>query len=112
MNFAALVAIAAITVTQMLRARDNTSGQAFSDTFDPDEKPLLLALCNDYGGQTPTTGQKNRDPPDPLAFSTWVIARPGGWAGYCSKLGPATLSCGLRRYNEIKYGAGKSAGTL
>lgn len=33
MNFAALAAIAAVTVTQMLRARDNPSGQVLADAF-------------------------------------------------------------------------------
>jgi hypothetical protein len=42
----------------MLRARDNPSGQAISDAFDPDDKPLLLALCKDYEGETPTARQK------------------------------------------------------
>lgn len=42
----------------MLRARDNPSGQALSDAFDPDNKPLLLAFCKDYEGETPTARQK------------------------------------------------------
>lgn len=109
MNFAALAAIAAVTVTQMLRARDNPSGQALGDAFDPDDQPLLLALCKDYEGETPTTRQKNPHPPDTLAFATWVIARLGAWTGYYSKPSPATLSRGLRRYHEIKYGARISA---
>ncbi len=55
MNFAALAAIAAVTVTQMVRARDNPSGQLLADAFDPDDKPLLMAICGDYEGETPTT---------------------------------------------------------
>ncbi|PWL16596.1 hypothetical protein DKP76_16640 [Falsochrobactrum shanghaiense] len=55
MNFAALVAIAAVTVTQILRARDNPSGQVLADTFDPDERPLLLAICKGYEGEVPTS---------------------------------------------------------
>ncbi|MFK4826245.1 hypothetical protein ACI0FM_15885 [Paenochrobactrum sp. BZR 588] len=74
MNFAAFAAIAAITVTQMLRARDNPSGQALDDAFDPDDKPLLLAICKDYEGKAPTARQKNPHPPGTLAFATWVIA--------------------------------------
>lgn len=109
MNFAALAAIAAVTVTQMLRARDNPSGQALGDAFDPDDKPLLFALCKEYEGETPTIRQKNPHPPDTLAFAAWVIARLGAWTGYYSKPGPATLSRGLRRYHEIEYGARISA---
>jgi len=112
MNFAALAAIAAVTVTQMLRARDNPSGQVLADAFDPDDRPLLLAICKDYEGEAPTARQKNPHPPDALAFATWIIARLGAWTGYYGKPGPATLSRGLRRYYEIKYGAQISAGIV
>ncbi len=71
MNFAALAAIAAVTVTQMVRARDNPSGQLLADAFDPDDQPLLMAICKDYEGETPTERQKNPHPPDTLAFATW-----------------------------------------
>lgn len=105
MNFVALAAIAAVTVTQMLRARDNPSGQTLADAFDPEDRPLLTALCKDYEGKDPTERQKNPHPPDTLAFASWVIARLGAWTGYYGKPGSATLSRGLRRYHEIKYGA-------
>jgi len=50
MNFAALAALAAVTVTQMLRARDNPSGQALADAFEHHDRPLLLAeLCQKVG---------------------------------------------------------------
>lgn len=104
MNLAALAAIAAVTVTQMVRARDNPAGQALSDAFDPDDKPLLVALCKNYEGDKPTVRQKNPHPPDTLAFATWVIARLGAWTGYYSKPGSATLARGLQKYHAIKYG--------
>jgi hypothetical protein len=44
MNFAALATIAAVTVMQMVRARDNPAGQVLADALDPDDKPLLVAL--------------------------------------------------------------------
>lgn len=109
MNFAALAAIAAVTVTQMLRARDNPSGQPLLDAFDPDDRLLLAAIAKDYQGETPTPRQKNPHPPNTLAFASWVIARLGAWTGYYGKPGPATLSRGLRRYHEIKYGVQISA---
>ena len=77
MNFAALAAIAAVTVTQMVRARDNPSGQLLAEAFDPDDKLLLMVICKNYQGKTPTERQKNPHPPDTLAFATWVIARLG-----------------------------------
>ena len=112
MNFAALAAIAAVTVTQMVRARDNPSGQLLADAFDPHDKPLLMAICKDYEGQTPTERQKNPHPPDTLAFATWVIARLGAWTGYYSKPGPATLARGLQKYHAIKYGAQMASGIV
>lgn len=112
MNFAALAAIAAVTVTQMVRARDNPSGQLLADAFDPDDKPLLMAICKDYEGETPTERQKNPHPPDTLAFATWVIARLGAWTGYYSKPGSATLARGLQKYHAIKYGAQMAGGIV
>lgn len=112
MNFAALAAIAAVTVTQMVRARDNPSGQLLADAFDPDDKPLLMAICKDYEGETPTERQKNPHPPDTLAFATWVIARLGAWTGYYSKPGPATLARGLQKYHAVKYGAQMAGGIV
>lgn len=82
MNFAALAAIAAVTLNQMLRASDNPSGQARVDVFDPDDRLLLLAICKHYEGEAPTVRQKNPHPLDTLAFVTWIIARLGAWADY------------------------------
>lgn len=112
MNFAALAAIAAVTVTQMVRARDNPAGQALADAFDPADKPLLVALCKNYEGEVPTARQKNPHPPDTLAFATWVISRLGAWTGYYGKPGSATLARGLQRYHAIKYGRQISAGIV
>jgi hypothetical protein len=74
MNFVALAAIAAVTVAQMLRARDNPSAQPLAYAFDPDDKPLLMAICKDYEGEGPTERQKNPHLPDTLAFASWTIA--------------------------------------
>ena len=107
MNFAA---IAAVTITQMVRVCDNPSGQLLADAFDPDDKPLLMAISKDYEGKTPSERQKNPHPPDTLAFATWVIARLGAWTGYYSKPGPATLARGLQKYYAVKYGAKMAGG--
>lgn len=105
LKFTALAAIAAITVTQLLRARDNPAGQGLIVAFDPDDQPVLEAICKDYEGDAPTQRQKNPHPPDTLAFATWVIARLGGWTGYYGKPGAQTLNRGLQRYFAIKYGS-------
>ena len=105
LKFTALAAIAAITVTQLLRARDNPTGQGLKVAFDPDDQPVLEAICKDYEGKNPTPRQTNPHPPDTMAFATWVIARLGGWTGYYGKPGAQTLSRGLQRYFAIKYGS-------
>jgi hypothetical protein len=102
MNFAALAAIAAVTVTQMLRARDNTSGQALGDAFDPDDEPLLLALCKGYEGETPTSRQKNPHPPDALVFATWVKARLGAWTGDLALQHSHVASGVITRSNTVR----------
>ena len=105
LKFTALAAIAAITVTQLLRARDNPTCQGLMVAFDPDDEPLLVAICKNYQGDNPTQRQTNPHPPDTLAFATWVIARLGGWTGYYGKPGTRTLNRGLQRYFAVKYGS-------
>ena len=105
LKFTAHAAIAAITVTQLLRARDNPTGQGLKVAFDPDDQPVLEAICKDCEGKNPTPRQTNPHPPDTMAFATRVIARLGGWTGYYGKPGAQTLSRGLQRYFAIKYGS-------
>ena len=104
MKFVALAAIAATTVTQMVRARDNPSGQSLIDAFDPDDQPVIEAICRKYQGEAPTKRQTNPHPRGTLAYATWVIARLGAWTGYYGKPGPLVLSRGLQKYHAIKYG--------
>ena len=103
-KFTALAAIAAVTVTQLLRARDNPSGQGLQDAFDPDDRPVIEALCKEFEGPSPTARQSNPHPRESLAYATWVIARLGGWTGYYGKPGAQTLNRGLQKYHAIKYG--------
>jgi Transposase DDE domain len=104
LKFVALASIAAVTVTQLLRARDNPSGQSFEDAFDPDDAPLLEAVCKDFEGPHPTPRQINPHPKRSMAYAAWVIGRLGGWTGYYGKPGPLNLSRGLQKYHDIKYG--------
>ena len=105
MKLVALAAIAAVTVTQLARARDNPSGQSLEDAFDAADQPLIEAICADYQGPNPTRRQTNPHPQGAMAFATWVIARLGGWTGYYGKPGPRVLNRGLRKFHAIKYGA-------
>ena len=102
-NFTGLATIAAVSVMQLVKARDGGSGQIHNDCFEPEDKPLIAALSRRLEGKT--IKQKNPHNPDDLAFASWVIARLGGWTGYYGKPGPAVMRYGLDRFYAIKLGA-------
>jgi len=97
--------IAAVTVTQLIRARDNPSGQSLADAFEESDQPLIEAISIDYEGPNPTERQRNPHPTGTLAFATWVIARLGAWTGYYGKPGPRVINRGLQEFYAVKYGA-------
>jgi hypothetical protein len=103
MNLVAAAAVAAVTVMQLVRARDGTTDAKLADAFDPIDEPLIEALSADLEGAT--TRQKNPHPKGSLAFVAWVIARLGGWTGYYGKPGPLVMRRGLEDFKRIKYGA-------
>lgn len=103
MNFAGLATIAAVTVMQLVKARDGDSGQTVEDCFEREDRPLLQALSKRLEGRT--ARQKNPHSSDNLAFASWVIARLGGWTGYYDKPGPEVMRYGLDRFHAIKLGA-------
>jgi hypothetical protein len=102
-NFVAAVAIAGVTVMQLVQARDGTTGQNIADAFDPADQPLFEALSADLEGKT--ARQQNPHPKGSLAFAAWVIGRLGGWTGYYGKPGPLVMRRGLDDFQRIKYGA-------
>lgn len=102
-NFAAAAAIAAVTVLQLVQARDGTTAQRLRDAFDPADQPILEALSATLEGKT--ARQKNPHPTGSLAFAAWAIGRLGGWDGYYGKPGPRVMSRGLDDFQRIKYGA-------
>lgn len=102
-KFVTAVAIAAVTVMQLVKARDGTTGQSLLDAFDPADQPVLEAASMQLEGKT--ARQKNPHPKGSLAFAAWVIARLGGWTGYYGKPGPQVMRRGLDDFQRIKYGA-------
>jgi hypothetical protein len=101
-NFAAAAAIAAVTIKQLVQARDGNTDQCLSDAFDPDDRPILEAVSAKLEGKTER--QRNPHPKGSLAFAAWVIARLGGWTGYYGKPGPKVMRIGLAEFSAIKYG--------
>lgn len=98
----AFAAIAACSIMQMVKARDGATGQPASLVFDPQDMPLLQALCRKLEGKTER--QKNPHRPESLAYATWVIAKLGAWNGYYGKPGPKTIRWGYERFQAIKEG--------
>jgi hypothetical protein len=99
-KFVAAVAVAAVTIMQLVRARDGT--EELVEAFEPDEQPVLEALSSQLEGATEK--QKNPHPKGTLAFAAWVIARLGGWTAYYGKPGPKVMRLGLEAFRRIKYG--------
>ncbi|MGH6930910.1 MAG: IS4 family transposase [Dongiaceae bacterium] len=101
-NLVAAATIAAVTVKQLVQARDGNTDQRLTDAFDPDDQPILEAVSLKLEGKTQR--QRNPHAPGSLAFAAWVIARLGGWTGYYGKPGPRIMRRGLDDFRAIKYG--------
>jgi hypothetical protein len=101
-NFVAAASIAAVTIKQLVQARDGNTDQRLSDAFDPDDRPVLEAVCTRLEGKTER--QRNPHPKGSLAFAAWVIARLGGWTGYYGKPGSKVMRIGLAEFHAIKFG--------
>jgi hypothetical protein len=102
-KFVTAAAVAAVTVMQLVKARDGTTGQSLADAFDPADRPILEAVSTQLEGKTAL--QKNPHPKGSLGFAAWVIGRLGGWTGYYGKPGPQVIGRGLDDFQRIKYGA-------
>jgi hypothetical protein len=101
-KFVAAATVAAVTLMQLVKARDGTTGQSVADAFEPADQPILEALSTQLEGKT--ARQKNPHPRGSLAFASWVIGRLGGWTGYYGKPGPRVMRQGLDDFQRIKYG--------
>jgi hypothetical protein len=102
-KFVAAAAVAAVTIMQLVRARDGVTEEKLAEAFEPGDQPVLEALSSQLEGAT--AKQKNPHPKGTLAFAAWVIARLGGWTAYYGKPGPKVMRLGLEDFRLIKYGA-------
>lgn len=106
-NLVMAALIAAVTVQQLVHARDGRRGvggvlRPITDAFEPEDEALLVAYCAKLEGKT--ARQKNPHPRGSLAYAAWVCARLGGWTGYYGKPGPIVM---LNGWQQIQ--AGKAA---
>ncbi len=99
-----LALLAAIRCLQLVSARDGKNKRAAQEVFDAEEIHLLEKLQPRLEGKTEK--QKNPHPPKSLAWSTWLIARLGGWKGYASERlpGPITIHNGLKSFSAMLDG--------
>jgi hypothetical protein len=100
----AIAAKAAVTIMQLVQARDGRSGQDAATAFSPAEIETLHALVPELEGKTAL--QKNPHPPGSMAWAAWVIAKLGGWDGYPKSKppGPITFRHGLEYFRSIARG--------
>jgi hypothetical protein len=103
MKFVTAAAVAAVTVMQLVKARDGTTDQTLTEAFDPADQSLLEAVSTRLEGKT--ARQKNPHPKGSLAFAAWVMGRLGGWTGYYGKPGPQVMRRGLDDFQRIKFGS-------
>ncbi len=92
--------IAAVTVQQLLHARDGATARPLSDAFDAEDRALLEALNRSVEGNT--AKQRNPHPPGTLAYAAWTCGRLGGWIGYYGKPGPIVLLRGWQKFQQAK----------
>jgi hypothetical protein len=94
--------VAAVSVRQLLGARDGRLKRPLEDVFHPDEREALEAVCKTLEGNT--ARQKNPHPEGSLAYASWVCARLGGWTGYYGKPGPIVMLRGLHQFRALQHG--------
>jgi hypothetical protein len=102
-KFVTAAAVAAVTVMQLVKARDGTTDQALTEAFAPTDQFLLEAISTQLEGKT--ARQKNPHPKGSLAFAAWVMGRLGGWTSYYGKPGPQVMRRGLDDFQRIKFGS-------
>lgn len=110
MNFTAAAAVAAVTVMQLVRARDGATDQLLADAFDAEDQPLIEEISWRLEGKTDR--QKNPHTKGTLAHASWVMARLGGWTGYYGKPGPQVMRRGYDDFQRIKFGASLGRGDV
>ena len=101
-KLATIATIAAVTVMQLVLARDGSSGERLEQAFDESDIPVLEQVNKQMEGAT--VKQQNPHPKGTLARAAWIIARLGGWDPYYGKPGPIVMYDGLKRFNAIRYG--------
>ena len=93
-NLAALGLVAAVSIIQLVDARDGSERPA-TDVIAAEEIEAAAAIGASLEGATER--QKNPHAKGSLAWLAWIVARLGGWNCYYKPPGPKTMARGLDR---------------
>lgn len=80
----------ALKIMQLTLAREGNVDISPEQVFTKEETHFQELLLKQTEGKT--AKQKNPHPRDNLAWSTWIIARLGGWKGYSSSSTPGNIT--------------------
>lgn len=103
-NLVAMGAVAGVAVMQLVEGRDSGPERRASEVLDADEEAFAAVLCPTLEGDT--AKQKNPNPAGSLAWTSWIVARLGGWSGYKAygPAGPKTMANGLQKFKAMAQG--------
>ena len=104
MNLGVLALHASMKILQLTQAREKGESVNASITFSTQQVALMKVLVPRYEGTT--TKLKNPFRQGTLAWTSWIIARLGGWKGYSSHSppGPITIFRGLVKFDQLFEG--------
>ena len=89
-NFVAAATVAAVTIKQLVQARDGNTDQRLTDAFDPDDQPILEAVSAKLAGQDRAAAQSS---PQGLSRPLPPGSSPAWAAGPATTASPAPRSC-------------------
>lgn len=99
-----LALICSVNSMKLTIARQSSSKRPITDVFEDEDLDLLEKINKKVQGAT--VKQKNPYKKGRLSWSSWVIARLGGWTGYACEHppGPITMRRGLEIFETLKLG--------
>ena len=103
-NLIAIGAVAGVAVMQLVEGRDAGPERRASEVIDATEEEFATCLCPTLEGRT--AKQKNPHDAGSLAWTSWIVARLGGWSGYAAygPAGPKTMAHGWEKFKVMAHG--------
>jgi hypothetical protein len=103
-NLVAMGAVASVAVMQLVEGRNSGPERRAREVLDAGEEAFAAVLCPTLEGKT--AQQKNPNPAGSLAWTSWIVARLGGWSGYKAygPAGPKTMANGWQKFKAMAQG--------